>query len=120
MAVIGVEEQPLQPPGRTAGVQLPVSVSLGIGAAAALSGGLIGYPLTVVRTRLITQNMTTTLGQYRYNGAVDALLQIWEHEGIRGLYRGQVPSLMKSLPAISIGYGTFEATRNLLDSHSFD
>lgn len=113
-------EQPLQPPGRTAGVQLPVSVSLGIGAAAALSGGLIGYPLTVVRTRLITQNMTTTLGQYRYNGAVDALLQIWEHEGIRGLYRGQVPSLMKSLPAISIGYGTFEATRNLLDSHSFD
>jgi solute carrier family 25 phosphate transporter 23/24/25/41 len=104
-------------------VQLPVSVSLLIGASAALAGGLIGYPLTVVRTRLITQNMVSgdlgrgsALGQYRYNGAVDALLQIWQHEGIRGLYRGQVPSLMKSLPAISIGYGTFEATRNVLDS----
>ena len=55
-------------------------------------------------------------GQYRYNGALDALLQIWQHEGMRGLYRGQVPSLMKSRPAISIGYGTFEATRNVLDS----
>jgi solute carrier family 25 phosphate transporter 23/24/25/41 len=104
-------------------VRLPVSVSLLIGASAALAGGLIGYPLTVVRTRLITQNMVSgdiggrpAFGQYRYNGALDALLQIWQHEGMRGLYRGQVPSLMKSLPAISIGYGTFEATRNVLDS----
>jgi solute carrier family 25 phosphate transporter 23/24/25/41 len=100
-------------------VQLPVSVSLGIGATAALSGGLLGYPLTVVRTRLITQHMASGVRghqQFCYNGAVDALFQIWQHEGLRGLYRGQVPSLMKSLPAISIGYVTFEQTRGILDS----
>lgn len=122
------ENQPLQSPERSHGrstqpTQLPIPVSLGIGATAALAGGLLGYPLTVVRTRLITQHMASgdcgrppTLGQFRYTGAVDALVQIWQREGVRGLYRGQVPSLMKSLPAVSIGYCTFEATRSLLDS----
>lgn len=117
--------EPLQSPEQNKGlgtqlpVQLPVPVSLGIGATAALAGGLIGYPLAVVRTRLITQHMASDIaisGRYRYTGAVDALWFIWQNEGVRGLYRGQVPSLMKSLPAISVGYGTFETIRNLLDS----
>ena len=45
--------------------------------------------------------------------------QIWRQEGIRGLYRGQVPSLMKSLPAISIGtvqYDPFPFPTSAFDS----
>ena len=51
----------------------------------------------------------------QYSSAMGCLTAIWREEGLRGLYRGQVPSLLKTVPAISIGYGVFELTRNLLE-----
>ena len=112
--------------GAAAPQQLPLHVSIGLGAVAAVSGGVVGYPLTVVRTRLQVQTMTApeplaqsptgTALQPRYANAFDVFAQIWRRDGLRGLYRGQVPSLMKTVPAISIGYGTFEFTRNVLEA----
>ena len=106
--------------------QLPLHMSIGLGAVAAVCGGVVGYPLTVVRTRLQVQAMTApeplaqsptgTALQPRYANAFDVFAQIWRRDGLRGLYRGQVPSLMKTVPAISIGYGTFEFTRNVLEA----
>jgi solute carrier family 25 phosphate transporter 23/24/25/41 len=43
--------------GGVDGVRPPLPLVLGFGAVAAVSGALVGYPLTVVRTRLMLQGM---------------------------------------------------------------
>ena len=46
---------------------MPARVSLGIGAASAFCGGVVGYPLTVVRTRLMVQGMGGAVGAQQYH-----------------------------------------------------
>jgi hypothetical protein len=45
---------------------MPAHVSLGLGAASAFAGGVVGYPLTVVRTRLMVQGMGGAPGAHQY------------------------------------------------------
>lgn len=72
-------------------------------------------------------------GQYR--GAIDCFRQIYAAGGFRALYRGlgesfrfcagqssilrsrpSAPALMKAVPAVSIGYGAFEAAKVLMQT----
>jgi solute carrier family 25 phosphate transporter 23/24/25/41 len=39
---------------------------------------------------------------------------IWQADGIRGLYRGIVPNFMKVIPAVSISYVVYEKLRTAL------
>uniref|UniRef100_UPI0037E9BDA3 solute carrier family 25 member 32b n=1 Tax=Semicossyphus pulcher TaxID=241346 RepID=UPI0037E9BDA3 len=49
-------------------------------------------PIWVTKTRLVLQyNADPTSKQYK--GMVDALVKIYRHEGVRGLYKGYVPGL---------------------------
>eukprot|EP01047_Picozoa_sp_COSAG01_P007647 COSAG01_NODE_292_length_19376_cov_61.487239_24_plen_93_part_00 len=48
---------------------MPAHVSLGLGAASAFCGGVVGYPLTVVRTRLMVQGMGGAPGAHQYQHA---------------------------------------------------
>ena len=36
-------------------------------------------------------------------------------EGIRNLYRGLVPNLLKCAPSQAVSFGSFELTRDLID-----
>ena len=73
----------------------------------ALMGGFSGaigasavYPLNLLRTRLQTQG---TSGHPRtYTGIVDVTRQTLQGEGIRGLFKGLTPNLLKVVPAVSI------------------
>lgn len=49
-------------------------------------------PIWVTKTRLVLQYDTGPSGK-QYKGMVDALVKIYRHEGIPGLYRGYVPGL---------------------------
>jgi solute carrier family 25 folate transporter 32 len=45
--------------------------------------GSITYPYQVLRSRLQTYDAASA-----YRGAVDAVRQMWRHEGVRGFYKG--------------------------------
>ena len=42
------------------------------------------------------------------------LIQLARNEGIRGLYRGLIPNFLKVVPAVGIGYVTYEQLKLML------
>ncbi|GAA5828092.1 hypothetical protein JCM11251_002584, partial [Rhodosporidiobolus azoricus] len=40
---------------------------------------------------------------------------IIRQDGIRGLYRGIIPNLVKVTPSMATSFGVYEATKDLLD-----
>jgi solute carrier family 25 (mitochondrial phosphate transporter), member 23/24/25/41 len=51
---------------------------------------------------------------YQYKGVFDALKVIIAQEGIRGLYKGIVPNLLKVAPSMASNWLSFEMTRDFL------
>lgn len=41
--------------------------------------------------------------------ATKMLKEIWDNEGIKGLYRGLIPNILKVIPAVSISYLVYES-----------
>ena len=75
--------------------------------ATALIGGFSGalgasmvYPLNVLRTRL--QSQGTVMHPRTYKGVIDVFQQTVKGEGVRGLFKGLTPNLLKVVPAVSI------------------
>lgn len=73
----------------------------------ALMGGLSGafgasmvYPLNLLRTRL--QSQGTASHPRTYSGVFDVTRQTIKYEGVRGLFKGLTPNLLKVVPAVSI------------------
>lgn len=73
----------------------------------ALMGGLSGaigastvYPINLLRTRL--QSQGTASHPRTYTGIVDVTRQTIAGEGVRGLFKGLTPNLLKVVPAVSI------------------
>lgn len=89
----------------------PIYISLAFGATSAICGSLLGYPLTLIRTRLMAQGMPGR--PERYRGMVDCFRSILRESGFFGLYRGLTPALLKTVPAVSIGYGAFETAKGV-------
>jgi len=86
----------------------------------ALAGSIsqtITYPLDVLRRKMQVVGMKSSsagsLG-YQYNGAWDALTTIARTEGIRGLYRGLWPNLLKVAPSIATSFFTYELVKEAL------
>ncbi|SCU86448.1 LAME_0D06172g1_1 [Lachancea meyersii CBS 8951] len=62
-------------------------------ASAALSGtatAVLTNPIWVIKTRIMS---TSTNAQKRYKSTLDGIVKIYEKEGIRGFWRGLVPSI---------------------------
>ncbi|KAI9594164.1 mitochondrial carrier domain-containing protein [Syncephalis fuscata] len=77
------------------------------------TGAVAVYPLSLVRTRLQAQG---TPGHPRtYSGAFDVVRVTLQREGIRGFYKGLVPTLVKVVPAVGISYTVYEKTKNYFD-----
>ncbi|EER38457.1 mitochondrial carrier protein [Histoplasma capsulatum var. duboisii H88] len=85
------------------------------GAIGAFSGALsasIVYPMNVLRTRLQAQG--TVLHSPTYTGIVDVTRKTLSQEGLRGLFRGITPNLLKVAPSVSISYVVYENSKRLL------
>lgn len=82
-----------------------------IGAAGGSIGATAVYPLNVLRTRLQTQG--TFMHPPTYTGIVDVAQKTWRNEGVRGLYKGLTPNLLKVAPAMSITWIVYENTTKL-------
>ncbi|KAI8053402.1 mitochondrial carrier domain-containing protein [Syncephalis plumigaleata] len=77
------------------------------------TGAVAVYPLSLVRTRLQAQG--TPGHPTTYSGAFDVIRVTLQREGIRGFYKGLVPTLVKVVPAVGISYTVYEKTKTYLD-----
>jgi solute carrier family 25 phosphate transporter 23/24/25/41 len=83
-----------------------------LGATSGALGATIVYPLNVLRTRLQTQG--TAMHPPTYTGIVDVATKTIRNEGMRGLYKGLTPNLLKVAPALSITWVCYENMKSLL------
>ncbi|KAI5363177.1 putative mitochondrial carrier protein [Septoria linicola] len=92
---------------------LPGNFSLALmGGFSGAFGASIVYPLNLLRTRLQSQG---TLSHPRtYTGMMDVTRQTIKGEGVRGLFKGLTPNLLKVVPAVSITYVVYENTKKFL------
>jgi solute carrier family 25 phosphate transporter 23/24/25/41 len=85
--------------------------------AGAISGAVaqtFTYPFDVLRRRFQINTMSG-MG-YQYKSVFDAVRVIVSQEGIRGLYKGIVPNLLKVAPSMASSWLSFEMTRDFLTS----
>ncbi|KAI9762564.1 MAG: hypothetical protein M4579_000367 [Chaenotheca gracillima] len=85
--------------------------------AGAISGAVAQtctYPFDVLRRRFQINTMSG-MG-YQYKSIWDAVSSIVKQEGLRGMYRGIVPNLLKVAPSMASSWLSFEMTRDFLVS----
>ncbi|KAI0829686.1 mitochondrial carrier domain-containing protein [Trametes gibbosa] len=97
----------ITPPGKSS-----VHRKLLCGALAGSISQTLTYPFDVLRRKMQVTGMNV-LG-YKYNGALDALGIIVRTEGVRGLYRGLWPNLLKVAPSIATSFFTYELVKESL------
>jgi len=78
------------------------------GSVAGAAGQTISYPLDVVRTRLAAP------GAHEYKGMLDCFSKIFSEEGIHGLFRGNVASLVSVIPRAAIMFCSYELLKRQL------
>lgn len=84
-------------------------------AAGAVSGAVAQtctYPFDVLRRRFQVNTMSG-MG-YQYSGISGAIRSIVKTEGLRGLYKGIVPNLLKVAPSMASSWFSFELTRDFV------
>jgi len=93
---------------------LPGSFATGcIGAFSGAFGASVVYPVNLLRTRLQAQG--TVLHPPTYTGIFDVARKTVKNEGVRGLFKGITPNLLKVVPAVSITYVVYENAKKALD-----
>ena len=83
-----------------------------IGALSGAVGASSVYPLNLLRTRL--QSQGTAIHPPTYNGIWDVTVRTVKGEGVRGLFKGITPNLLKVVPAVSITYVVYDNTKAAL------
>lgn len=93
---------------------LPGSFATGcIGAFSGAFGASVVYPVNLLRTRLQAQG--TVLHPPTYTGIWDVAQKTVKNEGVRGLFKGITPNLLKVVPAVSITYVVYENAKKALN-----
>lgn len=85
-------------------------------ACGALAGSIsqtLTYPFDVLRRKMQVRGLGSALGP-QYNGALHALQMILKTEGVKGLYRGLWPNLLKVAPSIATSFFTYELVKDFL------
>lgn len=85
---------------------------LSFGSVSGSVGATTVYPLNLIRTRL--QAAGTPAHPTTYDGFWDAARKTYRAEGVKGFYRGLVPTLAKVVPAVSISYVVYEQSKKRL------
>lgn len=87
-------------------------MTAGIGAFSGALGASMVYPINVLRTRL--QSQGTAIHPPVYNGMWDVAVKTVRGDGIRGLFKGITPNLLKVVPAVSITYVVYDNSKRVL------
>lgn len=84
-----------------------VQISTVAGAAAGLTSTLVVYPLQIVLDRLFLQPST-------YPSIWEGAVKVVGEGGIRELYRGIIPALMRMVPQTAVGFYSYETLQEKL------
>ncbi|KAJ2349164.1 Mitochondrial carrier protein ymc2 [Coemansia sp. RSA 2618] len=76
------------------------------GAAAGFAMWLTSYPLDVVKSKLQTDGFSGSAR--KYSGSIDCLRKTIQQEGIKGMFRGITPCLLRAAPANAATFIGFE------------
>ncbi|KAL8804417.1 MAG: hypothetical protein Q9223_005741 [Gallowayella weberi] len=83
-----------------------------MGAFSGAFGATVVYPINVLRTRL--QSQGTAIHPPTYTGLLDVSMKTIQGEGVRGLFKGITPNLLKVVPAVSITYVVYDNSKRVL------
>jgi solute carrier family 25 (mitochondrial phosphate transporter), member 23/24/25/41 len=89
----------------------PLATAL-MGGTSGAFGASVVYPINVVRTRLQTQG--TVMHRATYTGIWDVTQKTIQREGIRGLYKGLGPNLIKVVPSMSITWVVYDSMKTVM------
>lgn len=86
------------------------SMSQGItaGAFAGLVNCVILSPVELIKCRMQIDY------ESKFKNATDCMKAIYQYEGIRGLYRGMVSTVLREMPCYAAQFGTYEISKNFL------
>lgn len=89
-----------------------IPILLMCGTTSSVIGQLVSYPLALIRTRLQAQEVP--MNSADKDTMTKLMKNIWVNEGVRGLYRGLLPNIIKVVPAVSISYVVYENMKKKL------
>ena len=75
------------------------------GGVAGFANGFLASPIEHIRIRLQTQ----TGNSKNFNGPLDSAKKIYQTDGIKGIYKGLVPTLIRESVGLGIYFATYEA-----------
>ncbi|KAG0459011.1 hypothetical protein HPP92_022139 [Vanilla planifolia] len=91
-------------------------VVCGSGAGVAVS--FLACPTELIKCRLQAQSTlaeSTSSTSLKYHGPIDVAKHVFRSEGgLRGLYKGMLPTLAREVPGNGVAFGVYEASKNFL------
>ncbi|KAJ1673378.1 Mitochondrial carrier protein ymc2 [Spiromyces aspiralis] len=78
------------------------------GATAGLANSIVSGPVEHIRTRLQVQTAGAG-GQLQYTGPIDCIKKIYTGYGLSGIYKGQVPTLLREFNAYGVYFLLYES-----------
>lgn len=92
--------------------QLPSTYAMFAGAMAGYGLWLTAYPADIIKSILQTDSLLSS--QRKYNGTLDCIQKTFKADGLKGFFRGLLPTLVRSPFANAATFVAFEwAARNL-------
>jgi solute carrier family 25 protein 34/35 len=93
-------------------------VNIFAGASSGILGAVAGSPFFLVKTRLQSYSPFLPVGtQHKYKGAWDGLSSIYKNEGVKGLYRGVGPAMVRTGFGSSVQLPTYFFAKRRLVHH---
>ncbi|KAF2762785.1 mitochondrial carrier [Pseudovirgaria hyperparasitica] len=93
-------------------------VNIFSGAASGILGAMAGSPFFLVKTRLQSYSPFLPVGtQHQYKNAWDGMTQIYKGEGVKGLYRGVGPAMIRTGFGSSVQLPTYFFAKRRLVKH---
>lgn len=103
-------------PAATSLQSLPVNIFAG--ATSGIIGAMLGSPFFLIKTRLQSYSPFLPVGtQHKYRNARDGVRQIYNAEGIKGLYRGVGPAMVRTGFGSSVQLPTYFFAKRRLVKH---
>jgi len=92
-----------------------IGVVLGMGLLGATIAEFATYPLSTLRTKMMSQGTPSNPDTYR--NTWDCAKQTVAKSGVRGLFGGIGAAIMKGVPSVTVAYWTFEIAKRRLGAN---